>query len=240
MIADGDKVLIAVATDGIKGSYEQAGEELAEARHNEMINSARVLGAEPPIFLGYTDFDLEQLPPGKLRERFIYFIRKFRPDVVFTEDPFWLGETHPDHRAVAYAAMEALNYSRLPRVNPDHLDQGLHPFIVAEKYYYSEEPTRANKFIDITDTFAKKIASLAEHRSQIDFLVEGLLKEARMAGLDLKSVLGEMADDKLALFEMGMRMQASEVGATHGFDLAECFHYERFHPLVENFLSIKS
>lgn len=240
MIASGDKVLIAVATDGIKGSYRQVGQELADARHIEMINSARVLGAEPPIFLGYTDFELELLPSGTLRERFIFLIRKHRPDVVFTEDPFWLGETHPDHRAVAYAAMEALNYSRLPRVCPFHLDQGLQPFIVAEKYYYSEEPARANKFIDITDTFSKKIASLAEHKSQIDFLVEGLLKEARLAGLDLKSSLGELADDKLALFEMGMRMQAAEAGASQRFELAEFFHYERFHPLVESFLTSTS
>lgn len=237
MIAAGDRILIAVATDGIKGSFELAGSELAETRHAEMINSAKALGAEPPIFLGLTDFELELLPPGTLRERFIYLIRKHHPDVVFTEDPFWLGETHPDHRAVAYAAMEALNYSRLPRVCPFHLDQGLQPFIVAEKYYYSEEPARANKFIDITDTFDKKIAALAEHKSQIEFLVEGLLKEARMAGLDLKAVLGDMADDPLELFRMGMRMQAAEAGAAHGFELAEFFHYERFHPLVEGFLS---
>jgi len=237
MIAAGDRVLIAVATDGIKGSFELAGKELVNARHAEMINSAKVLGAESPIFLGYTDFELELLPPGTLRERFIYLIRKHRPDVVFTEDPFWLGETHPDHRAVAYAGMEALNYARLPRIYPQHLKQGLQPFIVAEKYYYSEEPARANKFIDITGTFDKKIASLAEHKSQIEFLVEGLLQEARMAGLDLKATLGEIADNKLALFQMGMRMQAAEIGAAHGFELAEFFHYERYHPLVESFLS---
>lgn len=237
MIAAGDRVFIAVATDGIKGSFEPAGSELAQTRHTEMINSARVLGADPPIFLGYTDFELELLPPGALRERFIYLIRKHRPNVVFTEDPFWLGETHPDHRAVAYAAMEAINYSRLPRVCPFHLDQGMEPFIVAEKYYYSEEPTRANKFIDITDTFGKKIASLAEHKSQIEFLVEGLLKEAGLAGLDLKAALGDIAGDHMELFRMGMRMQATAAGAAHGFELAEFFHYERYHPLVESFLS---
>ncbi len=236
MARAGDRILIAVATDGIKGSFELEGAELVEARHAEMVNAARVLGAEEPIFLGFTDFELEKLAPGWLRERLIYLIRKYKPDAVLTEDPFWLGETHPDHRAVALAAMEAINYARLPRIHPEHLKEGLEPHFVTEKFYYSEEPARFNKAIDISATFDVKMASLAEHKSQIEFLVEGLLKEAHHAGLDLKAVLGEMADDKLALMEMALRMQAAEVGAAHGMDLAEGFHYERYHPLVESFL----
>jgi LmbE family N-acetylglucosaminyl deacetylase len=233
---EGERILIAVATDGIKGSFELAGKELADARHTEMVNAARALGAEEPIFLSFTDFELEKLAPGKLRERFIRLIRQHKPDVVVTEDPFWLGETHPDHRAVAMAAMEAVNYARLPRIHPEHRKDGLQPHFVTEKYYYSEEPARYNKAIDISATFEVKMASLAAHKSQVEFLVEELLQEARWGGLDLKAVLGEMAGDKLALLEMGMRMQAAEVGAAHGMDLAEGFHYERFHPLVESFL----
>ncbi len=236
MARAGERVLIAVATDGIKGSFELEGKELADARHAEMVDSARVLGAEEPIFLGFTDFELEKLPPGRLREQFIHLIRQHKPDVIFTEDPFWLGETHPDHRAVALAAMEAVNYARLPHIHPEHLAEGLEPHFVTEKYFYSEEPARFNKIVDISDTFDVKMASLAAHKSQIEFLVEELLQEARWAGLDLKTVLGDMADDKLALMDMALRMQAAELGAAHGMDLAEGFHYERYHPLVESFL----
>ncbi len=237
MVAEGAKVLIAVTTDGIKGSFELAGKELTDARHAEMVNSAKVLGAEAPIFLGFTDFELDLLPPGTLRERFIYLIRRHKPDVVITEDPFWLGETHPDHRCVALAAMEAINYARLPRIYPQHVREGLQPHIVAEKYYYSEDITKANKFIDITTTFDKKIESLAAHRSQIEFLVEGVLNEAKMAGLDLAATFGEMANDKLALFRMGMQMQAAEAGVKAGVEMAEFFRYERYNPLVETFLT---
>jgi len=95
MIASGDRVLIAVATDGIKGSFELAGRELAEARRIEMINSARVAGGGRTHLLGYPDFELDQLPAGVLRERFIRLVRQHRPDVVLTEDPFGLGEPHP-------------------------------------------------------------------------------------------------------------------------------------------------
>ena len=236
LVSEGSKVLIAVTTDGIKGSFELAGKELTDARHSEMVHSARILGAEEPIFLGYTDFEVDLLAPGVVRERFIYLIRKFKPEIVVTEDPFWLGETHPDHRAVAMAAMEAINYARLPRIYPQHLKEGLKPHLVSEKYYYSEDPEKFNKLVDITSTFDKKMESLAAHKSQIEFLVQGLLDEAGLAGLDVHSVFGEMAEDKLALFKMGMQMQAAEIGAKAGMELAEGFRYERFNPLVENFL----
>ena len=185
MAAEGSRVLIAVATDGSKGSFDLAGEDLTDARAAEMAEACRILGAEPPIMLGFTDFELDRLPPGKLREVFIRLIRAHTPDVVITEDPYWLGENHPDHRSVALAATEAINYAFLPRLHPEHLEQGLQPHFVPEKYFYSEEPSRFNKFVDITATFEKKAAAMAAHASQVEFLVEGVLREARLAGLDL-------------------------------------------------------
>jgi hypothetical protein len=37
---------------------------------------------------------------------------------------------------------------------------------------------------------------------------------------------------------MGMQMTAAELGEQQGFELAEAFHYERYNPLVENFLPV--
>jgi LmbE family N-acetylglucosaminyl deacetylase len=237
MAADGCRVIIAVATDGSKGSFALAGGELTDVRASEMAAACSLLGAESPIMLGFTDFELELLPPGKLREVFIRLIRQHRPDVVITEDPFWLGETHPDHRAVALAAMEAINYASLPRLHPEHFDEGLQTHFVTEKYFYSEEPSRFNKFVDISATFETKVAAMAAHTSQVEFLVEGVLREARMAGLDLQAIFGEMAEDKLALLRMGMQMTAAELAATQEYELAEAFHYQRFDPIIENFLA---
>ncbi len=202
-----------------------------------MAAACRILGVESPIMLGYTDFELDRLPPGKLREVFIRLIREFTPDVVITEDPYWQGENHPDHRAVALAAMEAINYAFLPRLHPEHLEQGLQPHFVPEKYFYSEEPSRFNKFVDITATFEKKVAAMSAHASQVEFLVEGILREARLAGLDLNAAFGELADDKPALLRMGMQLTAAGLAASQDFELAEAFHYQRFDPVVENFLA---
>jgi hypothetical protein len=78
---------------------------------------------------------------------------------------------------------------------------------------------------------------MAAHASQVEFLVEGVLREARMAGLELQAIFGEMAEDKLALLRMGMQMTAAELAASQEYELAEAFHYQRYDPLVENYLS---
>ncbi|NTW09407.1 MAG: PIG-L family deacetylase [Anaerolineaceae bacterium] len=237
MAADGCRVFIAVATDGSKGSFELTGRELTDARAAEMAAACSILGAESPIMLGFTDFELDLLPPGKLREVFIRLIREHKPDVVITEDPFWLGEPHPDHRVVALAAMEAINYASLPRLHPEHLDEGLQSHFVPEKYYYSEEPSRFNKYVDISATFEKKVEAMAAHASQVEFLVEGVLRQARIAGLDLQAIFGELADDKLSLLRMGLKMTTVGLAASQEFELAEAFHYQRFDPIIENFLA---
>jgi LmbE family N-acetylglucosaminyl deacetylase len=229
-ISAGERVLLATVTDGSKGSFALPDAELAATRLEEAHRAAARLGAEPPIFLNYTDFELDTLPAGQLRRDFVRMIRQHRPDVVVAEDAFASGEVHPDHRAVARAAVEALNYSMLPRLYPE---LGLEPFLVAEKYYYSEDPARWNKIVDISETFGRKMAAMAEHKSQIEFLVEGLLQQVRQAGIDVQAAMGEAAADPLAAFQMGLASSNAMMGEKAGYAYGEGFYYERFHPLVE-------
>ncbi len=237
MIAEGAIVHIVVATDGRCGSFKHDSDLLVFLRAEEMHRAAAVLGAQPPVLLGYPDMGLDQLPPGALREKFIRAIRQIRPDVVFAEDPYAPFETHPDHRAVAWAATEAIAYARLPLVYPEHLAAGLMPHLVVEKYFYADTPTLANKIVDITGTIGRKIAALAAHRSQVEFLVEGVLMECRLAGLDLRALFGEAADDPNALLAWGVQATAAEIGRPAGVQYAEAFRYERFGPLVEGMLA---
>lgn len=232
LIAEGHCVLIAVATDGRCGSFVQGGDGLAALRAEEMRRAAAVLGAAPPILLGYPDMGLDQLAPGVLRERFVWLIRQHRPDIVVTEDPFALYELHPDHRAVAWAAAEAINAADLPTIYPQHLAEGLAPHLVPEKYFYGEHLPGANKIVDTTAYMPRKLAALAEHRSQVAFLVEGVLREARLAGLDISATFGP-ADDPLALLTWGIQTQDAAVGRRIGVQYAEAFRYVRYHPLVE-------
>ncbi len=111
LASEGARVYIVVATDGRRGSFEADSDTLIAARAEEMRRAAAALGAEPPILLGYPDMEswtrclrascARSLsgPSGELR-----------PDVVVAEDPYAPFEPHPDHRAVAWAATEAINY----------------------------------------------------------------------------------------------------------------------------------
>ena len=64
MIAEGDKVVIVVATDGSKGSFEHAGDALAALRRSEALQAAKVLGAEPPIMLDTAILNWTSYLPG--------------------------------------------------------------------------------------------------------------------------------------------------------------------------------
>jgi LmbE family N-acetylglucosaminyl deacetylase len=238
-IAEGARAYLVVATDGRRGSFEHDSETLASLRAEEGRRAARALGAEPPILLGYADLELDRLPPGVLREAFIRAIRTYRPDVVIAEDPFAPYDPHPDHRAVAWAASDAISFAELPLMHPEHLEQGLEPHLVAEKYFYSEHPPSTNRVVDITATMDTKLKALAEHRSQVTFLVEGIVREARLAGVDVEAILGSMASDPWAAMEWALRSDAAEVGKRIGVAYGEAFRYVRFHPLVENLLSMQ-
>jgi len=83
----------------------------------------------------------------------------------------------------------------------------------------------------------RKLAALAAHRSQVEFLVAGVLQQVTLAGLDVQAMFGDAANDPLALLAWGMQTQAAEVGQQIGVTFGEAFRYERFHALVEGMLA---
>jgi LmbE family N-acetylglucosaminyl deacetylase len=240
MVQEGAVVHLVIATDGCRGSFEHPRHELAELRLQEAQRAAAVLGINSPILLGYPDLELDTLPPGRLREQFIRLIREFRPEIVFAEDAFAAYENHPDHRAVAWAASEALSFATLPLVCPEHREQGLEPHFVPEKYFYSDLGTGANKVIDIGQTIDRKLAALAEHKTQVKFLVEDVMRQAHIAGLDVHAVLGEAEGNPMEALSWAVRMQAAETGASAGYTYGEAFRYVRFHPFVESLLAAQA
>lgn len=236
MIQEGAKVYIVIVTDGRVGSFEYDSQSLVHIRANEARQAAQVLGAEPPIFLDHPDMGLDQLKPGLLREQFIRLIRQYKPDIVVAEDAFTGFEVHPDHRVVAWAASDAVHSATLPLAHPEHLAEGLQTHFVKEKYFYTDEINSAYKIIDISLTMKIKLAALAQHQSQMKFLVEDVLIQAQAAGIDAHAIVGETLNDPAATIAWAMQIQAAQVGKKINVQFGEAFRYTRFHPFVEGLI----
>jgi LmbE family N-acetylglucosaminyl deacetylase len=164
----GCRIALVLCTSGDAGT-EEAGrsrEEVARIREEEQRAAARVLGLEEVIFLRHPDGLLQ--PTLELRRELVREIRRFRPQVLVCGDPsvYFYGEdyiNHPDHRAAAQAALEAVfPAAGMPLVFPE---LGLPPHRVQEVYIYGA--AQPNLWIDIEETLALKIEALRCHRSQI-------------------------------------------------------------------------
>nr|HID14776.1 PIG-L family deacetylase [Anaerolineae bacterium] len=239
MIAAGAEVTTLIATNGDKGSFELDATRLAEVRRMEVLRAAGVLGVQEVAFLDYHDGELDQLPPGRLREQFIHAIRERQPDVLFTFDPFAPFEDHPDHRAVAFAALEAVNFAPYPLYYPEQLAKGLETHLVAEKYFFASHPMYANKAVDISETLQTKIAALLEHKSQVAFLVEDVARQAALVGMDVSAIVpgGEAGDEGAAqAVAWAVRERARADGVAVGLEFVERFRYTRLHPMIEALL----
>jgi len=236
MTAAGERVIIVIATDGSKGTFETDPARLARLRSAEAAEAAQILGAEPPLMLGHPDLELDHLPAGYLRSEFVQLIRRHRPDIVISQDPFNIQDLHPDHRVTAWAAAEAVNFAHLPSLHPEQLMADLQPHVVTEKYFYYPKSSEANKIVDISSMIEKKVAALAAHTSQVKFLVEDIFRQGQLAGVDIPAVLGNPPDPHLAALRYAVQAEAAEMGQPAGYVYAEAFRYVRFHPFVEGLI----
>ncbi|HUZ02474.1 MAG TPA: PIG-L deacetylase family protein [Thermomicrobiaceae bacterium] len=195
--ATGSAVAYVVVTSGDKGNPDPTRDpELFMAvRETEQVAAARLLGVEDVTFLRVPDgevFDTLELR-GKLTAE----IRRFRPDLIVTHDPLTrLYRQHPDHRAVGVTTLAAAFPScRLATFFPEQVRLGLEPHVVGSALLFASD--RPDTFVDIAPTFARKVAALEEHVSQVSAFPGGL-------------------HDRV-------RRRAAEAGAPAGLALAEAF-----------------
>jgi LmbE family N-acetylglucosaminyl deacetylase len=167
----GSRVVYVLCTDGDVGTHDPdlTREQLAAIRRQEQRDACRVLGVDEVIFLGYGDGML-QATLG-LRRDLVRMIRQYKPEVVFCGDPtaFFYGDgyiNHPDHRAAAQAALEAVfPAASMPLVFPELAEEGLTPHQVKQVYIWGA--SELNLWVNITETLNHKIEALRQHKSQM-------------------------------------------------------------------------
>jgi LmbE family N-acetylglucosaminyl deacetylase len=171
----GCEIISVIITSGDSGSNDPAKDgshksELAALREQEQLAANAILGIPHTVFLRYPDGELE--PTIALRKELTRLIRQYKPDTVSTGNPqaWFYGDeyvNHPDHRAAAQAACEAVFPSAGSRLMfADLLAAGYEPHEVRRLYIHG--PEIANTWVDISETIDLKIKALQQHVSQID------------------------------------------------------------------------
>jgi len=196
----GIDVSYCIVTNGDAGGSDRSvpRDEMATLRQAEQTAAAKQVGVSDLHFLGYPDGRVEATLG--LRKDLARVIRLLRPDRVICQSPernyVRLGIGHPDHRAVGSASLDAVYPdSRNPFAFPELLAaEKLEPWTVRE-VWIAGGPAPSH-YVDITETFGRKLAALRSHVSQVkDFdgledmlrtrlaraAVDGGLPEGRLA-----------------------------------------------------------
>lgn len=200
---EGCEISMMIVTDGSKGSWDPAvsSTELAKVRAAEQVAAAAELRATGDlIHLDYIDGELEYTM--ELRRRICEWIRRLRPNVVLSHDPWRRYMLHPDHRATGFGAIDGVVAAR------DHL---FYPEMGLEKHrpdaillWAADEP---DYWEDIEPTFDVKIAALLCHSSQ-----------TRTTMNDASN-----GEEARAAFITRMKEWAARNGRAVGLPQAECF-----------------
>ena len=198
-VKEGKEVTYVILTNGDKGSGDRSmtSERLAKVREEEQRNAALTLGVQRVQFLGYPDGELEDT--REVRHAVTAEIRRWRPDLLVTQNPHRttnLYASHRDHRIAAGVALDCVYPLARDHLSfPELLAQGLEPHKVREVYLmWWENP---EVVVDISDTMDLKLKALACHGSQMG---------------DFASV------------EARVRERSAQLGKARGFAYAETFN----------------
>jgi LmbE family N-acetylglucosaminyl deacetylase len=163
----GVEVTYCVITDGDAGGFDPAVPRTAIGgiRRDEQIAAAKQVGVSDVRFLGYPDGRLEV--SFGLRRDIARVIREVRPQRVIAQSPhrnmLRIPASHPDHLAAGEATLCAIYPDAR---NPFAYDDlaGLPPWSVAQTWVQGYE--KANRYVDVTETWDRKMAALLSHSSQ--------------------------------------------------------------------------
>lgn len=178
---EGHSITYLLLTCGDKGFNpathpDMTPEKLCALRHIEQADAAKVIGANPPLFLDLPDGYL--IPDLNLRRDVVREIRRHKADILVTCDPQTLfavyGINHPDHRACGQVVLDAV----FPAAGniayfPDLITEGFEPHMPKE--VWCSLTNQPNTSIDVTDTWEIKLKAILEHKTQmqdVDKLIE--------------------------------------------------------------------
>jgi LmbE family N-acetylglucosaminyl deacetylase len=143
LAAAGERIDLFCATDGDAGKSSgipvSSRAELGARRRLELAAAARILGIASLSTPGHADGALREVDQDRLIGEVVFFIRRYRPDVVLTFGPEGAPTQHRDHRAISRAATAAFFLAALSTEYADQLRE-VSSHAPARLYYCAWDP----------------------------------------------------------------------------------------------------
>lgn len=133
----------------------------------EHLKMAAALGFKEVFDFYYQNHEMDAISTLDIRGRLILLFRLLKVDTVISFNPWGHGEENPDHWVTGRAVEEACWMCGVETDFHEHLEAGLEPQTVREKYYFYARPGQPyNRVVDISSHIEKKIDAISECRAQ--------------------------------------------------------------------------
>jgi LmbE family N-acetylglucosaminyl deacetylase len=167
----GERAILVRVTNDDKDSWDLGPEETSSRTRAESEAAAKILGVARVIHLGYRAGELGGVSPTELRDRLMFYIRLYKPDVMFIPNPYAEYVEVLDRHYTGMAAEEARRIAALRNHQPPHAAVGLEPHVTRELYYYAQPFDPRRREAESTETFVpqpvvKDIASSFDRKLQ--------------------------------------------------------------------------
>ncbi len=228
--------LIRTSNDDHAGLGDTVGEVILN-NERDNFKVAEALGLEKVYDLGYRNHRMDNISIQELRGRLIFLFRMLKVDTVISYDPWGHYEENPDHYITASAVESARWMAGSHLDYPEHIDAGIEPHTVSERYYFARGPQLVNRIVDITRNIDHKVEANRVVVTQGPGGNNGVRLKQRLAEKGKKLPL--LGDDDLSanrnyikhlmldIDSPGLRGVPSdrETGKPYGLEWAEKFHY---------------
>ena len=237
LMADrGARIVLLRVTDDRYDSVGWGADATIARNTVEMHRALAVLGINEVIELGMETDRLADVSEVKLRERFIYHVRRLRAYAVISFDPYGaFHEDNQDHIRIAQAVDEMYWTAQFDKHHPEHFIEGLAPHGVYERWYFARRVMEVTDPIDISASIERKIDAALLHETMLRNYVHQLRLQARTGGHAIAALDQALHGDLRPLLAPLFKLGAAATGRRHGMDYAEEFRVVRFGGLERYF-----
>ena len=197
------------------------------SNEQEHARMAAALGFREVFDLYYQNHEMDGISSLDIRGRLILLFRLLKVDTAISFNPWGHGEENPDHWATGRAVEEACWMAGMPNDYHEHLEAGIQPQKVLERYYFYARPGQPfNRVVDIGAHIEKKLDAIVECRSQGGGNLGSQLRVGLAAQGKRLPLLGN--DDRTADREYTRQFLLDddrEYGKPHKLAFAERFYY---------------